>query len=143
MPAHHSYPFNDFGLCHTLYERSDDLFRISIDTTRNPFEIQYADTYFYELLLITWENDNDKEVHPLQRTEWISRTGPQQGFDFGFTLNNNSKHWLLCFRQSLGINQKEIGVMATNRLELKDAGSFDVNDLLILPKRKENVSKRK
>ena len=96
-----------------------------------------ADCYDYQVMMLTW---GKKVNYEEQFSNWVYMESGHPEFDFEFHRKAEIRHWLLCLRLRLGIEEKPIGMLATTGMQIIDAGSFVKKDLEIL-KRHEKEQK--
>lgn len=98
-----------------------------------------ADCYYYEVLLVTWTKGPRPGVVQQQLSEWVHRKDKVPVFDFEFVLGRGVVHWMVCLRVVLGIQEKEIGSVATEGMAVLEVGSLDKKDYAVLEERGKAV----
>jgi hypothetical protein len=146
MDIHPSYPFDRLGGCRTTVTATRSRITVDMVTTSHPQRGQYQATdYYYEVILMLWsKNSSNKEiVHSRQRTETISldRDNMLPEFEFQFTRPAGTVHWLLCLRQQLLVDDKNVEAFVGEAMQIIDAGTFDKKDEELLAKREADKVK--
>ena len=115
---------------HTLLDIQikGEMLVIILRTGSHPYGKYKANCYFHELSLISWNEENDLPAIQQRFSDWvpISNMGKTKkpSFRFEFPIAG-AQHWILCQRQSTGINQKELEYLSTQGMSIIEAGSFD------------------
>ena len=140
---------------HSLSKMGSTTITINIDeekliailhTKTHPYGRYKANSYFHELSLITWNEEGDFPAIQQKASDWILIDGKKPAFKFEFPITG-ARHWMLCQRQSTGINKKELEYMSTQGVTIIDVGSFDESEVDFINKeleeRKSRLTERK
>jgi len=131
------YPLAKLGHAGLRVEAVKKNISITLDTLSHPDPGKHrANGYYHELLLFCWDKTKKPARVSRQLSDWIRPGGPRPQFEFVFPLPANATHWLLCLRQSLGVNEVDIGAKVTMGMAVVEAGSFDKKDMALVEKRK-------
>lgn len=145
LEIHESYPFGRLGQSSAVVEKAKNKIIVSLNAPSHPKASgSGADSYCFEVLLITWSANKEKPIHKQQYSEWIKLKGEEKEFEFLFALPAAASHWLLCLRKRLGIYEEAIGTFATDGMQVYDVGTFDPAEADLLEKKiaKENEEER-
>lgn len=110
--------------------------RVTLKVQAHPYNSSHADCYSYDLLLVTWEKGNSAAKFQRQFSDWIYLKDGRPEFDFVFS-RGNTIHWLLCLRQLMGVNEKEISLKLQG-MQIIDIGTFNKKDEALLKKARNN-----
>lgn len=138
-----AYPLNKLGYCKTAVKGMAKGIMVSLLTEHHPTEGRYhANCYYNELLLLSWDKSKAPATIQQQFSEWIYLKDGKPEFEFLFRKPAGTKHWLLCLRQCLGINEKEVSSLKGEGMQVVEAGSFDQREQALWEKRVLEKQKR-
>jgi len=136
MDINRYYPFAKLGSCRTTVKEFKNKIAVSLEILSHPERGKYrANCYYYEVLLLSWTKSKEPATHTGKLSDWIRISGGKPLFEFLFPRPAATAHWLLCLRQRLGIDKREIESFAAEAMQIVDAGTFDKKDKALLKKR--------
>ncbi|CAN5791061.1 hypothetical protein BH11BAC4_BH11BAC4_08480 [soil metagenome] len=87
-------------------------------------------------MLLTWEGIDQPAAVKSQYSDCIHIDGKRPVFEFEFFKPPNTKNWLFCLRQRLGLNEQVIETMAADGMQVISAGTFIEEDQAHFEERK-------
>ena len=144
MEINPEYPLQKLGSnllsVHTLKNK----ITVSVEVLAHPKEGKHgANCYYYDVILLLWNKNKKDATHSNQLSEWINMYDELLKFKFSFAKTAGTQHWLLCIRQRLGIDEKEMEAFVAEGMQIIDCGTFIKKDLELLKKREaERKTKR-
>jgi len=133
MDLHPRHTLGKMGATTVTINIEEEKLVAILRTGTHPYGRYKANSYFHELSLISWNAAEDFPAIQQQRSDWIAIHGKMPSFKFEFPITG-ARHWMLCQRQSTGINNKELQYMATQGVTIIDVGSFDKDELEFIDK---------
>lgn len=138
-----AYPLEKLGHCSLTTELTKRQLQIQLQVGQHPARGRYAaDCYCYELTLFCWGKGKRAAAVDWQLSDWIPLAPMRQVlkegrpiFEFSFALPPDTQHWMLCLRQQLGIDKKDVAYFAAQGVQIIEVGSFDKRDIAILEER--------
>lgn len=144
MEINPAYPLNKLGHCRVMLKKVKRSIMITLQVLGHPPQGKYrANCYYYELLLLTWDNSKRSPMVRKQLSEWIYLDPGKPEFEFEYPLISGTTHWLICLRQCLGVDEKEIGVFVTEGIQIADVGTFDKLEQALLEKKISDEQERR
>jgi hypothetical protein len=138
-----AYPLGKLGSCSLTTKLAKRQLRVQLQVNQHPAKGRYqTDCYYYELALFCWGKSGGVAQADWQLSNWISLNEGRPGFEFHFTIPPGTLHWMLCLRQQLGINKKEVAYFAAQGVQIVEVGSFDKGDMAILEERMLAITAR-
>lgn len=145
MDLNPRYLLNSLGTRATEVKVLDNEISIDLQVNSHPPPGKYnADRYYYEVILFTWSENNNKASWSWQYSDWINLGPDKPGFEFLFPKPPGILQWLLCLRIHLAIGEFEIPALVATGMQITDVGTCDPGELMLLEQRKfaENAEKQ-
>ncbi|KIC94274.1 hypothetical protein [Flavihumibacter solisilvae] len=147
MEINPRYTFNSLGTCSTTVKELEESVSVGLQVQAHPPRGKYdANTYYYEVILFTWDDPNDTAFWSRQYSDWIriGKDYPNPVFEFLFPKpSGTTLQWLLCLRVHLGVEDVVFPVLTTTGMQITDVGTFDKDEIRILEQRKQEEEKAK
>jgi hypothetical protein len=138
MELHPKHRFDSLGHCQLQAHVLNNKLVVELHGTSHPEPGRYrANSYYYEVVLISWDKSEGPAEVACQYSDWINMKEGEPIFEFEFSLKKGTRHWLISLRQQLGVNKKKIESVKTEGMKIVEVGSLDKSDLEILREREE------
>jgi hypothetical protein len=130
------YPLSKLGNCTTIVKQLKEQISIDLQIQSHPHRGKYdADSYYYEVILFTWNKSKKPSSISSQFSDWIDIGGDLPGFEFMFPKPANTIHWLLCLRVQLCNKKFDISALVATGMQIRGVGSFNKKEALLLKQR--------
>jgi hypothetical protein len=117
----------------------EDKFVVSIIAAAPRHPIDDLNSYFFEVVFITWSKEDRFPDHSIQFSRWMPFDGSYALFDFEFPKPDDTVYWLLLVSHQRGRNKEVINPKLDRSIVIKGAGSLDPADGNILSERLEKL----
>ena len=146
MEINPRYPLSALGSCSTVVRELEENISVDLQVQAHPPHGKYdANTYYYEVILFSWDDPNETAFWSRQYSDWIriGKQFPTPSFEFLFPKPPGTRQWLLCLRVHLGIEDFTLPTLITTGMQITDVGTFDKEEIRILEQRKQEEEKIK
>lgn len=148
MEINPRYSLHSLGTCSTTVRELEENISVDLQVQTHPPRGKYdANTYYYEVILFTWDDPHDTAFWSRQYSDWIriGKDNPNPAFEFFFPKPPGTCQWLLCLRIHLGVEDVVFPLLTTTGMQITDVGTFDKEEIRILEQRKiaEEEAKKK
>jgi hypothetical protein len=138
MEAHPEYPLNKLGDQSISVKEQKGKFVVDLEVKLQPWYGHYeANSYSYELLLITWVKGKDGATAMHQYSDWVKINNKKPYFEFTFKAPSRTEHWVLCLRQRLGVDDMPVEKLKGEGMQIVEVGTKNKKDMELLNEMKE------
>ena len=143
MEINPKYKSEKRGYFETTVTQTKKNIIVNFETIAHPIDNKLkSDSYYYEVVLLTWDKSKKALRHSNQFTEWIFKNKGLPDFEFELPKYTGITNWLLCVYRRLGENSIGIENFFAESMLIADVGSFDKKEQGLLNKRnKEKADK--
>jgi hypothetical protein len=127
MELHPNYPMSKLGDCRVTTALKGKKFIVTLSIRAHPNVLLPINCYYYELALISWNDSDNSPAIQQQYSEWIKINSAMDEFEFIFPIAG-ARQWLLCLRQSPGVNETETVTLPGKGMQMLYAGTFDAGE---------------
>jgi hypothetical protein len=148
MEVNPDYQLSKTGSCTLNVARGTKDMVVTLRILGHPSELPHKDanTYSYEVLLVYWNKSNKRTGVAKQYSEWMTwdferpRYFNLPVYDFTFPIPKSTTHWLVAVRRTFGNGGKELGLKATDGMQIMEVGTWDKKEAALLAKKNKQVS---
>lgn len=98
-----------------------------------------ANCYFFEVVLLLWDDSGAPCQLYSKKTSWIYPEKGYPAFDIDFQRPDGTTDYLVCVRESLGMNGREYKEMGTQGMLVAEVGSFNKKSKKLLEGRRKEI----
>ena len=144
MEICNAYPLTNLGNCILMLKGTTKEIIVNMQVNFHPQPGKYkANCYYNELLLFTWGKGKEPAIVQRQLSDWVYLKDKLPEFEFVFPKPAGARQWLLCLRQRLAVDTREVEAFVAEGIQFAEVGSFDKKDLALLDTRnKEKAEQR-
>lgn len=113
------------------YNKTTIIFRVNPEA-QPTHKVEEFNSWYFELLLLQWEDGKDEINASRKLSEWVLLTDPVPVFEFEFPRIKNVRECLVTLRLRWGINKELQKDMRASSAQVIEVGSFNTEDLVIL-----------
>jgi hypothetical protein len=131
MNLHPTYTLDIVGGSQKISVKTErQKFKVRVNITSQPLDIDKVNCYCYQLVLITWNNTDKPPTYDHQASEWIYPEKPKTQVDFSFQRETGVVHWMLCVMKQMGFNDEDVSVKLQGMC-IMQVGTFNKEDLAL------------
>lgn len=102
-----------------------------------------SNCYFFEVVILLWDDTGAPCELYSQKTSWIYFAGGYPVYDINFPLPDGTTDWMVCVRESLGVNDYEYDELGTQGMLVLEVGSFNKKSQKLLEERRKNTEAKR